>query len=214
MEHKVSKYNVVILIQEPLTQLGMKQIAFMSAPGCNVYSDVKNFNSTLFTIVDMTVDLFITDMRDELNAHRQDAELLLELCHHHPQLKVIIYTQYLTPEMHELFQDCSQVSFLSRKAPLQEVYKVFAAILCGERYYNPAVIPKQKSLDNRVSSLTLSERRVLSFLLKGYSQSQIARLLCRSIKTISAQKCSTIKKLGFKRDAEIFLVRDALLNSL
>jgi two-component system capsular synthesis response regulator RcsB len=214
MNNKVSKYNVVISAQEPLTRLGMEQIAFMAAPGCHVYSDINSINMALFTIVDISADLLITDMFDGLNTPTQDGEVLLSLCHHNPQLKVIIYTQYLTPELHALLRHCQQVSFVSRKAPLQEVCQAFTSTLAGGRYYNPAVIPKRKSIVNSVNSLTSSEKKVLSFLLKGYSQNQIAHLLSRSIKTISAQKCSTVRKLGIKRDAELFSMKDALLNSL
>lgn len=214
MSNEDSTYNVVISAQEPLTRLGMEQIAFMSAPGCHIYSDISSINTALFTIVDISADLLITDMFDGLNTPTQDGELLLSLCHHHPQLKVIIYTQYLTPELHTLLQHCPQVSFVSRKAPLQEVRRAFAATLGGGRYYNPAVISKRNNIANGIVSLTNSEKRVLSFLLKGYSQSQIARLLSRSIKTISAQKCSTVRKLGIKRDAELFSMKDVLLSSL
>ncbi len=211
---EVSRFNVVISIQDQLTRMGMEGIALMSAPDCKVHSDNNSISTALFTVLDVSADLLITDIYDDSGSQRGSEALLLSLCQHHPSLKIVIYTQSLTPEAHALLQHCPQVSFLPRSASLQEVYQVFAIILGGGRYYNPSVRPKQQNIVDGVDVLTLSEKRVLSLLLNGYSQDQIARLLNRSIKTISAQKCSTIRKLGCKRDSEIFSMKDALLNSL
>ncbi|WP_337264086.1 MULTISPECIES: LuxR C-terminal-related transcriptional regulator [unclassified Serratia (in: enterobacteria)] len=214
MESRSSNFNVVISTPDPLTRLGMKKIALMSVPDCKVYSDINSISTALFTVLNVSANLLVADIYDDSGSQEENEALLLSLCHHHPSLKIIIYTQSLTPEAHTLLQNCPQVSFLSRKAPLQEVYQVFAIVLGGGRYYNPSVRPKRVSTVNGVDVLTVSEKRVLSLLLKGYSQGQIARLLTRSIKTISAQKCSMIKKLGCKRDSEIFLMKDTLLSSL
>ncbi|WP_438272349.1 helix-turn-helix domain-containing protein [Serratia fonticola] len=63
------------------------------------------------------------------------------------------------------------------------------------------------------SLLTRSERNVLIHLFSGLSMTEIAKLLNRSIKTISAHKCSIMRKLGVRNDAELYQMfeRDALL---
>jgi two-component system capsular synthesis response regulator RcsB len=214
MNNDISKYSVVISARESLTRLGLEQIAFMSVTGCDIHSNIDSMSTALFTVNDVSADLLVTDIYDGSDSQGKNEELLLSLCHHHPLLKVIIYTQYLTPEAHTLLRHCQQVSFVSRKAPLQQVSQVFNTALGGGRCYTPSLIPKRKSIANSVDSLTYSEKKVLSFLLKGYSQTQIAHLLSRSIKTINAQKCSTARKLDIKRDAELFSMKDTLLNLL
>lgn len=54
------------------------------------------------------------------------------------------------------------------------------------------------------TSLSFSERRVLRLLSKGWQLSQIAVLLEKSYKTISAQKSSAQRRLALKTDAEMY----------
>lgn len=60
------------------------------------------------------------------------------------------------------------------------------------------------------STLTISERQVLRLLGKGWGINQIAQLLKKSNKTISAQKNSAMKRLSLKGNAEMY----AWINSL
>ena len=57
--------------------------------------------------------------------------------------------------------------------------------------------------------LTLSERKVLRLLAKGWGINQIAALLKKSNKTISAQKNSAMRRLALRSNAEMY----AWLNS-
>ena len=54
------------------------------------------------------------------------------------------------------------------------------------------------------TNLTFSERRVLRLLSKGWQLSQIATLLEKSYKTISAQKSSAQRRLALNTDAEMY----------
>ncbi|TNV20050.1 response regulator transcription factor [Buttiauxella sp. B2] len=53
-------------------------------------------------------------------------------------------------------------------------------------------------------SLTFAERRVLRLLSKGWQLTQIAALLGKNYKTISAQKSSALRRLALKTDAEMY----------
>ncbi|EIH8036955.1 helix-turn-helix domain-containing protein, partial [Shigella flexneri] len=52
--------------------------------------------------------------------------------------------------------------------------------------------------------LTLSERKVLRLLGKGWGINQIAALLKKSNKTISAQKNSAMRRLSIHSNAEMY----------
>ena len=63
--------------------------------------------------------------------------------------------------------------------------------------------------NQRLIMLTLSERKVLRLLAKGWGINQIAALLKKSNKTISAQKNSAMRRLSLRSNAEMY----AWLNS-
>ncbi|EAX9749176.1 LuxR family transcriptional regulator [Salmonella enterica] len=52
-------------------------------------------------------------------------------------------------------------------------------------------------------NISKTEFKIISLLLKGYNNSQIAVICSRSIKTISSQKCIAFKRLGIKNDATL-----------
>lgn len=53
--------------------------------------------------------------------------------------------------------------------------------------------------------LTHAEKQVLSEMLKGYSLTEIAKRFSKSVKTISAQKQTAIKRLGVRNTQELYL---------
>lgn len=53
-------------------------------------------------------------------------------------------------------------------------------------------------------NLTFAERRVLRLMSKGWQLAQIATLLEKNYKTISAQKTSAMRRLELKTDAEMY----------
>ncbi|WP_449506297.1 LuxR C-terminal-related transcriptional regulator [Enterobacter ludwigii] len=58
--------------------------------------------------------------------------------------------------------------------------------------------------DDRVIALTHSERKVLRLLGKGWGINQIATLLKKSNKTISAQKNSAMRRLSLRSNADLY----------
>lgn len=199
-------------------RLGMAKIVEKLAPACQIYADADSINLAQFSVTKMCADLFITDMHNDNSTQEQSAELLLAMCHRHPNLKVFIYAQLLTQKTHTLLKHCLQVSILSDISPFEDVCQGLNIVLSEGRYYNPVVIAEQKnSLDiggDLKEALTYSEKRVLLLLLDGQSQHQASNSLGRSIKTISAQKWSALRKLGLKSNSEFFSRKDELLEIL
>ena len=84
-------------------------------------------------------------------------------------------------------------------------------VMAGETYLPPfltAVPPTRRS-----SPLSPREWEVIRCFLDGMSVSQIAAKFNRSLKTISTQKSTAYKKLGIQSDAELFKMRDQVLQA-
>jgi DNA-binding NarL/FixJ family response regulator len=93
----------------------------------------------------------------------------------------------------------------------EPVERVVMAIRQGgasaERISQKLLVPDYNDIhaeNEKMVMLTLSERKVLRLLAKGWGINQIATLLKKSNKTISAQKNSAMRRLSLRSNAEMY----------
>ncbi|PMC11530.1 DNA-binding response regulator, partial [Klebsiella aerogenes] len=91
-------------------------------------------------------------------------------------------------------------SLISDSEPVRRFIEVIrAGKLSAERISQTLFSPEMDNLGDEASEaviLTFSERKVLRLLAKGWGINQIAALLKKSNKTISAQKNSAMRRLS------------------
>ncbi len=98
-------------------------------------------------------------------------------------------------------------TLLSDMEPVDGVISAIRAGSAGaERISQTLLKPEPEEFDDSQSDvmLTHSERKVLRLLGKGWGINQIATLLKKSNKTISAQKNSAMKRLSLRSNAEMY----------
>lgn len=98
-------------------------------------------------------------------------------------------------------------TLLSNMEPIESVVKAIrAGSENAERISQTLLIPDPDDLyDNQDEvMLTFSERKVLRLLGKGWGINQIAALLKKSNKTVSAQKNSAMRRLALTSNAEMY----------
>jgi len=103
---------------------------------------------------------------------------------------------------------CPQSTLLSDMGPVEGV---ISALRAGreraERISQALLLPEPQALNKepeQAVTLTLSERQVLRLLGNGWGINQIASLLNKSNKTISAQKNSAMRRLSLHGNAEMY----------
>lgn len=99
-------------------------------------------------------------------------------------------------------------SLISDSEPVKRFIEVIrAGKLSAERISQTLFSPEMDNLGDEASEaviLTFSERKVLRLLAKGWGINQIAALLKKSNKTISAQKNSAMRRLSLRSNAEMY----------
>ena len=99
---------------------------------------------------------------------------------------------------------------LSKKDPIDLIPVAIVSAMARERYVGPVMRdllwrgPQAAGYAKAYQSLSKREREVLTLYASGMSVTEIAAQLGRSIKTISAQKCSAMKKLSLSSDIELY----------
>ncbi|MDK3050252.1 helix-turn-helix transcriptional regulator [Klebsiella michiganensis] len=99
-------------------------------------------------------------------------------------------------------------TLISDSEPVKRLIEVVrAGGLAAERISQTLFSPEVERIDEepqKLVILTLSERKVLRLLAKGWGINQIAALLKKSNKTISAQKNSAMRRLSLRSNAEMY----------
>ncbi|HDG1710355.1 TPA: response regulator transcription factor [Kluyvera ascorbata] len=203
----------VIISKIPVMQSGLKSIMQMNFPDYELNFCLSLEQLTLLQL--RRTDVVIVDFSGDIGNPRS------------------LYEQYYTllsqyRDIHWIFMISRQhyalaVEFLMRPestllSDSESVERVIKAIQHGSVYAGGVseslLILSQDDADieddsNRLAMLTLSERKVLRLLAKGWGINQIATLLKKSNKTVSAQKNSAMRRLSLRSNAEMY----AWLNS-
>jgi len=114
------------------------------------------------------------------------------------------------------------LGYVEKNAVDTELFEAVRTIAKGQRYLSPqkaqALLNSLLTTVHKVQEndpytiLSVREREILKYMTRGYSMSQIAQLLCISVKTVDTHKTRMMEKLGYTEKTE--LVKYALQNGL
>lgn len=140
-------------------------------------------------------------------------QLLRELQRRHPDLPIVLFTMMSNPTLLQGTLELGVRAIISKGDPVDELPSVCTMVLSGhvlvgQRLRNQLAsqgfLMHQRGATPKSGAITSREAEVLRLLLRGSNVNHIARMLHRSPKTISNQKCSAMVKLGARNDAELF----------
>ena len=146
--------------------------------------------SCLKAVKNSDCSLLITDINmPEMNG----VELIRKAREHNPQLPIIAITGYGDIPMAVNAMKAGAIDFIEK--PLDE--EVFlSAIRKALRINSPENV-------KNVAGLTAAEQGVLSYVVSGKTNKEIAQLLNRSIRTIENHRHRLSKKLGCNNTADL-----------
>src|SRR5690606_34564650 len=128
---------------------------------------------------------------------------------HFPDVKLIVLTMVSNPMIISSLYDAGVQGVVLKQDELSEALVALHLLRQGVKYY-PANFkqdtPKdvlESSVPDRLASLSPREFEVLRLFAMGDSISSIAEQLNRSIKTISAQKASAMRKLNVHNNQDL-----------
>ncbi|HGY1168107.1 response regulator transcription factor [Citrobacter freundii] len=199
--------NAVVISTLPIMQAGLKSV---------IQTHFPNYELTCFrSAEELTLlqlrrsDLVMIDLTGDFSQPRSVCEQYYSLLSQYRDIHwVFLVSRKFYPLAVELLM-CPCSSLLSDAEPIESLVNVIhvgntRAERISKMLLSPPVTPE--ILEHSVQSivLTLSERKVLRLLGKGWGINQIAMLLKKSNKTISAQKNSAMRRLSIHSNAEMY----------
>jgi two-component system, NarL family, captular synthesis response regulator RcsB len=202
--------NVSVIDDHPLCAMGIASVcqSIDWVKVCDVHYSVDSFINEKNSV---DVELIILDMQLS-SSDGTHAEVIDKLKKFVPNAKILsVSGGYYERDRHEAYRSGSHgfasktESLKSLKEKIETVCKdnpenLFPVRIDGDMLF----IPSRDEDFNNFATLTLSEKKVLTGLMNGFSITSLAEIFGRSIKTISSQKRSLMKKMGARTDIDLF----------
>ncbi|WP_454727194.1 MULTISPECIES: response regulator [Cupriavidus] len=179
--------------------------------GWEICADVRGAAELLQATRIFRPDLVVTDYHMPCADASDGIRLLTSLRRHHPALGIVVLTMITNPLVLRAILNAGAHGLLLKDSHLDELVTAIIRVERGLRFIgeSAARVLEQSGTHyapGRAGAVNLSvrESEVLRLYLSGNSITRIAGQLCRSVKTISRQKNSAMRKLGANNERELF----------
>jgi len=147
-------------------------------------------------------DVLITDYHmPQDNVFGDGMKFISYVTRHFPELKIIVFTMLNNSLVSNSLYDLGVKAVLYKDRPLKELIKAIHTVLNNQCYF---VSNAHKNINaDLLGNLSPREFEVVRLFVQGFKMSKIAEVLRRSVKTVSSQKNTALKKLKLKNDQEL-----------
>ncbi|MNE78267.1 Transcriptional regulatory protein RcsB [compost metagenome] len=125
-----------------------------------------------------------------------------------PGVRVIVLTMLENPALIKSMFGAGAVAIVNKRNELTKLPEVVAEahqLRRSKRVYETSDLVADEFQGKPASGISPRELEVVRLFVNGMSMTEVALHLNRSIKTVSTQKSSAIRKLGLTCDAELFV---------
>ncbi|OZY57935.1 DNA-binding response regulator [Pseudomonas lundensis] len=197
--------KAVIADDHPVVLLGLREV-IQRDERFGLVGEALNSSALVRLLVLHQPDVVITDFNMPGDDTYGDGLPLIEyIVEHFPTVKILVLTMVSNQLIISRLLEMGVVGVIAKNHIHEEIGKALNALVNGRPYTTPmaqptSVLANAKVIDERFSNLSPREVEVLRLFVAGNSVSEIARLLSRSVKTVSTQKVSAMHKLEVLND--------------
>ncbi|MEO4006875.1 response regulator transcription factor [Flavobacterium sp. CAU 1735] len=181
-------------------------IVFKAHDGRDMITKLQNCNTNNYP------EAIITDIRmPEMDGY----ETIKWLKENHPEIRIIVLTQYNTPEVISLVFRLGANAFINKSHTTEELMGAISSIKEKGYYYTESVseiLHKAILAKDKQEPLSARELEIIKLIALQYTSLEIAEKLSINIRTLEAHTTSMIRNLNLKN--RVGLVVYALENGL
>jgi two-component system capsular synthesis response regulator RcsB len=218
MLNRKSMYKIVVADDHSIVTSGVSQV-ISSYPNIEIVGAAKTIEGLFSLLEKQECDVLICDYAFA-DDNKPDGLLLFDrLLRSFPEIKVIAYTMHDNFPSVKRALDLGLHGFVSKASDLDCLVAAINAVMLGEIYTDPKttqILLKRILAGTSFSlqkPLSARETEVVRMLANGMKVGQIAAITNRSLKTISTQKKSAMKKLGTDTNVQLIEEFKKMFNS-
>lgn len=202
----MTNYDVILADDHPIVRMGVKDVLVQDRR-FNLVGEASTPSELVALYHSAQPQIAITDYSMPGDDRYGDGLKLVEyLLRHFPQTKLLIFTMIDNRLVLDSLYDLGVAGVVTKKGKLDELLLALDCVVHGKVYRGSemldpdSVITSRSEVEERVSRLSMRELEVIRYFVSGKNVGDIAKLLNRSVKTVSTQKVAAMRKLEVGSD--------------
>ena len=203
------KIRIIVADDHPLVLCALRQVLTDYANIAPIAS-ARNSTSLVQQLAAMPYDIVVTDFFMPGGKHGDGLTMLEHLREQFPSLRIVVLSMLGNSALVRAMQRMGVLGIVSKDDDFAHIGPAIRSVCDGHAYYSPAierVLKCARALEpgrRPEPKLTRREAEVLRLYAGGQAISEIAAIVRRSAKTVSAQRKTAMRKLGLVNDADLF----------
>ncbi|MDB5542386.1 MAG: response regulator transcription factor [Devosia sp.] len=203
--------TIALVDDHPTLLRGLASL-FDDEPGFDIVGTGTTASDATLLIETLHPDILITDL-----SMPGDIFATIETIVARFSTRIVVFTAFANVEMAMRALDAGAHAFVLKGRPSEELYAAIEAVLAGTVFVSPDFAPtlrsgyrhrsREKPAEVRLSA---REKQLVSCLLEGKTNKEIARTLQLSEKTIKHYMTNLMHKLRVKNRLEVVLAAQAM----
>jgi two-component system capsular synthesis response regulator RcsB len=201
--------RVVVADDHPVILFGAEH-ALLKFPGLDIVGRARQSTELVKMLQTAACDVLVTDLAMPGGQYGDGLQLIGYLRRNFPNLPIVVLTMLENAALLKRLSELGVTSVVNKSDDLSHIGLAVQHVSRNLEYMSPSV---KASLDalrmnsgGKTDEVMLSKREleVVRLFVSGMTIKEISEQLNRSIKTISTQKNTAMRKLGIDRDSELF----------
>jgi two-component system, NarL family, captular synthesis response regulator RcsB len=193
----------------PLVLLAMENL-MSGFPNIELVGRATDSSELFLEAERLNCQLVVMDLYMNGGGEDDGVEMVRRFLDQYPEMVVVVLTMETAADTLQKLIASGVGAVISKRDRIDLIHVAIITALAQECYVGPAIraLLADATLTRRIDYvrkvLSRRELEVLTHYASGRGVTEIALRLGRSVKTISAQKCTAMRKLSLQSDAELF----------
>ncbi|MFP3567140.1 response regulator [Paraburkholderia sp. SIMBA_030] len=201
--------RVVVADDHPVILFAAEQ-ALLKIPGMQVVARARQSTELVKVLQTLACDVLVTDLAMPGGQYGDGLPLIGYLRRNFPNVPIVVLTMLENAALLKRLSELGVTSVVNKSDDLTHIGLAVQHVSRNLEYMSPSVKAALDTLrmnaGGKSDEVMLSRREleVVRLFVSGMTIKEISAQLNRSIKTISTQKNTAMRKLGIDRDSELF----------
>ena len=200
------KIKIVLADDHPIVLMGVSELIERDER-YEIVGQAQTSSELIEQLQRLRPDIVVTDYSmpgDEI--YGDGVKLIEYLIRYFPEVKILVLTMLTNNLILSRLYDLGVGGIILKNGDLNEIPLALNALSNGEKWHSKAgqgaasVVERSDAVQARIASLSVKEFEVLRRFASGMNVRDIAHSLNRSVKTVSTQKITAMRKLDVEND--------------